>query len=82
MSKLADFNFEIIHKPGATNRANALSWHLTIPKGENNNEDVIVLLDKLFVQAIEVTSIEAQVWEAQQHHAEDIKKWVDKYQLE
>jgi hypothetical protein len=59
MSKLTDFNFKIIHKPGAMNRVDTLSQHLAIPKGENDNEDVIVLPDKLFIQAIEVASIEA-----------------------
>jgi RNase H-like domain found in reverse transcriptase len=82
MSKLADFNFEIIYKPGATNQADALSRHLAIPKGENDNEDVVVLPDKLFVQAIEVASIEARVWEAQQKHTATMEKWVDEYQLE
>jgi Integrase zinc binding domain len=82
MSKLADFNFEIIHKPGATNQADALSQHPAIPKEENKNEDVIVLPDKLFVQAIEVATIETQVWEAQQKYDTTIKKWIDKYQLE
>jgi RNase H-like domain found in reverse transcriptase/Reverse transcriptase (RNA-dependent DNA polymerase) len=72
MSKLADFNFEIIHKPGATNRADALSHHPAIQKGENNNEDVTVLPDKLFVQATEIASIEDRVWEAQQKHEDDI----------
>jgi hypothetical protein len=58
MSKLADFNFKIIHKPGVMNQADALSQHPAIPKGENDNEDIIVLLDKLFIQAIKVASIE------------------------
>jgi RNase H-like domain found in reverse transcriptase len=58
MSKLVDFNFEIIHKPGATNRVDMLSRHPAIPKGENDNEDVIVLLDKLFIQATKVALIE------------------------
>jgi hypothetical protein len=61
MSKLADFNFEIIHKLGATNWADVLSRHPAIPKGENDNEDITVLPDKLFVQAIEVASIETRV---------------------
>jgi RNase H-like domain found in reverse transcriptase len=61
MSKLADFNFEILHKPGVTNQADALSQHPAIPKGENNNKDITVLSDKLFVQAIKVAIIETWV---------------------
>jgi hypothetical protein len=65
MSKLADFNYELIHKPGATNRADALSRNPAMKDGEHDNEEVTVLPDKLFVQALQIHSLETCVWDAQ-----------------
>ena len=53
MSKLAELNFDLIYKPGATNHADTLSCHSNIDKGNNDNDNVTVLPDKRFVHTIE-----------------------------
>jgi RNase H-like domain found in reverse transcriptase/Reverse transcriptase (RNA-dependent DNA polymerase) len=75
MSKLAEFNFDLIHKPGTANHADALSWHPGINKGDNDNDNVTVLPDKLFVHAIEISSLESRVWDAQLENRALMEQW-------
>jgi RNase H-like domain found in reverse transcriptase/Integrase zinc binding domain/Reverse transcriptase (RNA-dependent DNA polymerase) len=82
MSKLAEFNFDLIHKPGTANRTNALSQHPGIDKGDTDNDDVTILLDKLFVHAIELSSFESHVWDAQLENCTLMKQWGGEYQIE
>jgi hypothetical protein len=82
MSKLVEFNFDLIHKPGATNCADALSRHPGIVKGDNDNDHVTILPDKLFVHAIEIFSLESHVWDAQLENHTIIEQWGAEYQIE
>jgi hypothetical protein len=82
MSKLAEFNFNLIHKPGTANRTDALSQYPGITKGDNNNDDVTVLPDKLFVHAIEISSLETCVWDAQLENHTLMEQWGGEYQIE
>jgi hypothetical protein len=75
MSKLAEFNFDLIHKPGAVNCADALSQHPGIDKGDNDNDAVTVLPDKLFVHAIEISSLKSCIWEAQLENRTLMEQW-------
>ena len=75
MSKLAEFNFDLIHKPGTANRADALSRHPGIDKGDNDNNNVTILPDKLFVHAIEISSLKSHVWDAQLENCTLMEQW-------
>jgi hypothetical protein len=75
MSKLAEFNFDLIHKPGAANRTDALSRHPGINKGDTDNDDITILPDKLFIHAIEISSLKSRVWEAQAENRTLMEQW-------
>jgi len=50
--ELSEYNFKIRHLPGRLNgRADALSRRPGYDQGENNNKDVVVLPDRVFVRA-------------------------------
>jgi RNase H-like domain found in reverse transcriptase len=60
LADLADYQFTLVHKPGASNRADYLSWQLDYDEGKGDNEDVQVLPDKLFVNAIASLTLNKQ----------------------
>ena len=70
--KMEEFNFQLIHKPGRTNKADALSWNLGLDTGEHDNEDVVVLLEQLFIRVIDVLRVEQEVIADQEAH----KGWI------
>jgi RNase H-like domain found in reverse transcriptase/Reverse transcriptase (RNA-dependent DNA polymerase) len=52
LADLVDYWFKLIHKPGTSNRVDHLSQWLDYDEGKEDNKDVQVLPDKLFVNAI------------------------------
>jgi RNase H-like domain found in reverse transcriptase len=52
LANLANYNFTLVHKPRKLNRADHLSWQPDYDEGKKDNEDVQVLLNVLFAQAI------------------------------
>jgi hypothetical protein len=81
LADLADYQFTLVHKPGASNRADHLSWRPDYDKGKGDNEDVQVLLDKLFVNAIASLDIEQAVYDQQETAAAQIQQWVKDHDL-
>jgi hypothetical protein len=51
VQQLADYNFQLIHIPGSTNKADALSRRPDYDDGSDDNSDVTVLPPDLFVQS-------------------------------
>jgi hypothetical protein len=75
LGELAEYNFVLQHKPGAQNQANGFSRRPDLETGERDNESVLVLPQRLFVQAVDILSIEGIVKEAQERSQEQIAKW-------
>ena len=72
-----EYNFEIHHIKGTANgRADALSRRPDYDTGENDNQDVVVLPDALFIRTI--TTIHTD------HEDQDenvLKPWIDPHEL-
>ena len=59
--EMEEFNFRLIHKPGQTNKADALSQNPGIDTGGRDNEAVVVLPDQLFVRVAATLQLEQEV---------------------
>ena len=91
--ELSEYDFEIRHIPGRLNgRANALSWKPGYDQGENNNQDVTVLPDHVFIRATEIEQAPPLQWIVSQEEMEPtnpiyqqdekvLGPWVDAHQL-
>ena len=77
MLQLAEYNFEIHHVKGTANgKADALSRRPDYDTGEDDNRDVVVLPDALFIRTI--TTIHTN------HEDQDedvLKPWIDPHEL-
>ena len=56
--KLADYNLKLVHIPGTTNKADALSQRPDFDDGTNDNQDVTVLPPELFIRAATFSSVD------------------------
>jgi hypothetical protein len=50
---MEDYNLQLVHKPGVTNKADLLSRCSDFDQGKGDNEEVLVLPPHLFVNTIE-----------------------------
>jgi hypothetical protein len=73
---LSEYNFEIRHIKGTANgRADALSRRPDYNQGHEDNQNVVVLLEQVFVQAMEVLPDDTNQEES------TLKPWIDPHQL-
>jgi hypothetical protein len=71
---LGDYNIQLVHKPGVTNKADLLSRCPDFDQGKVDNEEVLVLPPHLFVNvAEEERSLEELVQTAQQGQEETLQ---------
>jgi RNase H-like domain found in reverse transcriptase/Integrase zinc binding domain/Chromo (CHRromatin Organisation MOdifier) domain len=73
--QLAEYNYKLIHKPGALNKADHLSRRPDYNQGKDDNEDVTVLPDEVFAYAISLSSLEDRVFQAQEHNEGTLRAW-------
>jgi hypothetical protein len=74
LPKLGEFNIQIVHKPGKTNKVDLLSRHPDFDQGKNDNEEVLVLPLGLFINTVEVhQTLEELVLNSQQGKEEELK---------
>ena len=66
LGELADYNFMLVHKPETQNKADSLSWWPNYDTGANDNNDITVLPEHLFVNTMEILIIKQKVYEAQE----------------
>ena len=78
---LGDYDISLVHKPRASNKVDALSWHLDYGDGTTDNVQVIALPSMLFAHALEVTDLKRACIQAQQQAAAQLDKWALMYPL-
>ena len=79
---LADFDLELRHIPGSTNKADALSRRPDHDDGSQDNEEVIALPDSLFARALEIGVEEKRIRKQQQADKGLFEKWKKLHQCE
>jgi RNase H-like domain found in reverse transcriptase/Integrase zinc binding domain len=73
LPRMGEFNLQLVHKPGVTNKADLLSRRLDYDQGKTDNEEVLVLPAHLFVNAAEIqNTMEDLVLEKQQGHESEL----------
>jgi hypothetical protein len=82
INALSIYNFQIIHKPGVQNHADALSHRPDYPMGQDDNQGVVALPSHLFVKAAYLLPIHEKVLAAQERHASDLAQIAEQYSLE
>jgi len=79
--RLADYHYQLIHKPGTQNHADSLSRRPDHTNGEEDNTDVTVLTPEVFANAALSVRIDDRVMAQQLLHQDTLKEWAAPYQL-
>ena len=72
---LADFDLELRHIPGSTNKADALSRRPDHDDGSQDNEEVVALPDSLFARALAVGKGDKQLLDKQKENRDMWEDW-------
>jgi Integrase zinc binding domain len=78
---MAKFDFELIYKPGTTNKANHLSCHPDYDNGSLDNQDITILPPHLFIHASTVSDLEQLVLDAQLVNPDLLHLWASCFNL-
>jgi RNase H-like domain found in reverse transcriptase len=81
LPKMAEFDFELVYKPGTTNKADHLSHHPDYDDGSLDNQDVTILPPHLFIHASTVSNLELLVLDAQLVNPELLHLWASRFNL-
>jgi hypothetical protein len=65
LSDLAEYDYQLVHQPEKLNKVDALSRPPGVEERKHNNEDVLVLPEKLFAHTAEVSNLEQEVLKGQ-----------------
>ena len=79
---MADYDLELQHIPGSTNKADVLSRRPDHDNGLKDNEEVVVLPDSLFVRALNAGKKDKRILEQQREDTEMVEEWKCLYQCE
>ena len=72
---LTDFDLELRHIPGSTNKADALSRRPDHDDGSQDNEEVIALPDSLFARALAAGKEDRRILDQQRENKETWEEW-------
>jgi RNase H-like domain found in reverse transcriptase len=81
LADLANYQFTLVHKPGVSNKADHLSRQPDYNEGKGDNEDIQVLLNKLFANTIMSLDVEQAVYDQQGAAAAQIQEWAKDHGL-
>ncbi len=79
--RLADYHYQLIHKPGTQNHADALSRRPDHMNEEEDNTNVTVLTPEVFANAALSIRIDDRVMAQQLLHQDTLNEWATPYQL-
>jgi hypothetical protein len=82
LGELADYHFVLVHKPGISNHADHLSRRPDHDTGTDDNEDTMVLPPNLFTNAVDMLSLEQEIYDAQKEHKRQIDEIRKEYPLD
>jgi RNase H-like domain found in reverse transcriptase len=75
LGDLAEYDFKLVHKPGKQNKADHLSRRPDYDEGKADNEDILVLPDRLFARALSLMDMEQWVYDLQGKKGQEIQSW-------
>jgi Integrase zinc binding domain len=78
---MAEFDFELVYKPGTTNKADHLSHRPNYDDGSLDNQDVTVLPPHLFLHAATISDLEQLVLDAQLANPDLLRIWASHFNL-
>ena len=78
---MEDFNYKLAHIPNACNRADALSRRPDHDDGSNDNDQVVALLDNMFIKAISMAMLDEKLRKRQKNCQPQLEGWKGKYHL-
>jgi hypothetical protein len=82
LGELADYNFVLIHKPGIQNKADSLSRRPDYDTGVGDNDNITVLLERLFLNAVDILDVEQRVYEIQERQKTKVEELGKEYPLD
>jgi transposase InsO family protein len=81
IGRLADYNFILVHIPGTTNKADALSRRSDYDDGSKDNQDVTVLPPHLFTRAMTLSSLDERAKACQLKNQTLLNRWAQTFSL-
>ncbi len=79
--RLADYDVQLKHQPGVTNKADHLSRRPDYDQGAKDNQEVTALPDRLFANVINLATQQEDVHQSQRDHKPTLYVWEKKHQL-
>ncbi len=70
-----DYNFQLVHQPGTANKADALSRQLDFYEGPDDNDDITVLPQTLFIDTTTASTLDDHVCAHQLKRPELLATW-------
>ena len=61
LMEMEEFNFQLIHKPRRINKVDVLLQNPGLDMGDDDNEDVVVLPEWLFIRVVDALLVEQEV---------------------
>jgi len=78
---MAKFPLELKHIAGKKNRADPLCRRPDYDDGSKDNEEVVALLESLFIKAIETEGLDQIIAKMQEQQASEMNKWEEEHNL-
>ena len=79
--RMVDYNIRLKHQLGAMNKADHLSRWPDYDQGKDNNQNVMALLDHLFANVLNLTTLQEDVCQLQKDHPTILCMWKSEHGL-